>query len=252
MRRFASLLPLVLLAAGAAHGQTLSGRPPTEWIVDPDKKCKLANAFPSAAESITWSGDCKDGYAEGKGVAQWYKSKKISQKKYEGEMHGGFMNGQGKFTFANGDVFDGQFKDGSLDGRGSARWFNKNHYEGEWKNGYPSGNGTYTWASGNRYTGQWAEGKQNGGGDFRFANGNHYVGAFKDGLMDGQGKFTWSDGNVYTGEFHNDQPNGKGTVRLYAVAVSHTGVFKDGCMKDGDQMIAINQSVMDCELKLSK
>src|SRR5580692_1774764 len=64
-------LPIFLvLLAGSALAQ--SGRPPTQWIIDPTTKCKLANAFPSAAETITWTGACKDGYAEGKGVAQWF------------------------------------------------------------------------------------------------------------------------------------------------------------------------------------
>jgi len=250
MRRYAPILLIFL--AGTALGQSDIVRPPTEWIADANNRCKVANAYPSAAEAITWSGECKDGYADGEGVAQWYKAKQAMRKRYEGEMHGGFMDGKGKFTFADGDVFEGMFKNGTLNGKGSARWINKNHYEGDWKDGYPSGQGTYTWASGSRYTGGWLNGKQNGQGDFKFVNGDHYVGEFKDGLMDGQGKFTWSDGNVYIGEYRNDKPNGKGTVRFYAVSVSHTGIFKDGCMKDGDQMIAINQSVMSCELKLSK
>ncbi len=242
-------IPLLLvLLAGPALAQ--SGRPPTEWITDPNTKCKVANAFPSAAEAIAWTGQCKDGYAEGNGVAQWFKAKKPSQKKYEGEMRAGFMNGKGVFTFTNGDRLDGTFKNGSLDGQGKAAWFNKNKYEGEWRDGYPNGTGTYIWADGKRYTGQWVNGKQTGEGDFKFPNGDHYVGQMKDGLMNGSGRFTWADGNAYIGQFKDDKANGQGTVRLYAVAVSHSGVFKDGCLKDGDEIIAIKQSKMSCALKL--
>jgi len=242
------ILLLLVLLAGPALAQ--DGRPPTEWIIDPTTKCKVANAFPSAAESITWSGPCKDGYAEGEGVAQWLKAKKPTQKKYEGEMQAGFMNGKGVFTFSNGDRFEGTFKNGSLNGQGKASWFNKNKYEGEWRDGYPNGTGTYIWADGKRYAGQWVNGKQTGDGDFKFPNGDHYVGEMKDGLMNGQGKFTWADGNAYIGQFKDDKANGQGTVRLYAVAVSHSGVFKDGCLKDGDEIIAIRQSKMSCALKL--
>ena len=198
MSRYAPIL--LILLASTAYGQTPTGHPPTEWIVDSNTKCKVANAFPAPDDSVTWSGECKDGYAEGVGVAQWYKERIGSRKKYAGEMHSGFMNGKGKFTFANGDIFEGLFKNGSLNGKGTAIWFNKNRYDGDWKDGFPSGEGTYAWASGNRYSGHWERGKQNGDGDFKFANGEHYVGQFKDGLMDGQGKFTWADGNVYTGE----------------------------------------------------
>jgi hypothetical protein len=252
---FRGAIPLLLvLLAGPLAGSALAetGRPATQWIVDANSKCKIANAFPSAAETITWSGQCKDGYADGQGVAQWSKAKKPTLKKYEGEMRAGFMNGKGVFTQSNGDTLDGTFKDGSLNGDGKAVWFNKNKYEGEWREGYPHGTGTYVWQSGQRYAGQWENGKQNGDGDFRFPNGDRYVGQMKDGLMSGRGKFTWADGNVYIGEFKNDKPNGQGTVRLYAVAVSHSGVFKDGCLKDGDEVIAINQSTTSCAMKLSK
>jgi hypothetical protein len=252
MLRALSLLLILLAGSLAVPALAETGRPPTQWIVDPNSKCKVANAFPSAAETISWSGQCKDGYAEGQGVAQWYKAKKPTLKKYVGEMHAGFMNGKGVFTQSNGDTLDGTFKDGSLNGEGKAVWFNKNKYEGQWRDGYPSGTGTYTWQSGQRYAGQWENGKQNGDGDFRFPNGDHYVGQMKDGLMSGRGKFTWADGNVYIGEFKNDKPNGQGTVRLYAVAVSHSGVFMDGCMKDGDEVVAINQSTLSCAMKLSK
>src|ERR1700738_2588955 len=192
---------LLVLLAGSAVAQT--GRPATQWIVDQNSKCKIANAFPSAAETVSWSGPCKDGYAEGQGVAQWSKAKKPTLKKYEGEMRAGFMNGKGLFIQSNGDSLEGTFKDGSLNGQGKAVWFNKNTYEGEWRDGYPSGIGTYVWASGQRYTGQWENGKQNGDGDFRFPNGDHYVGQMKDGLMSGQGKFTLGVCNGYIGEVRN-------------------------------------------------
>jgi len=189
-----SLSIFLVLLAGSALAQ--SGRPATQWIVDPNTKCKVANATPSAAETLTWSGTCKDGYADGKGVAQWFKAKKATQKKYDGEMSGGFMNGQGLFIQSNGDRFEGTFKDGSLNGSGKATWFNKNKYEGQWKDGYPNGTGTYLWADGKRYTGEWVNGKQTGDGDFKFSNGDHYVGQMKDGLMSGKGKFVWADAKI--------------------------------------------------------
>ncbi len=118
MLRVRSLLLILLAGSLAVPALAETGRPLTQWIVDQNSKCKIANAFPSAAETATWSGPCKDGYAEGQGVTQWYKAKKPTRKKYEGQMQAGFMNGKGVFTQSNGDTLDGTFKDGSLNGEG--------------------------------------------------------------------------------------------------------------------------------------
>src|SRR6185312_12935557 len=122
------ILLLLVLLAGPALAQ--DGRPPTEWIIDPTTKCKIANAFPSAAESITWSGPCKDGYAEGEGVAQWLKAKKPTQKKYEGERRDGYPNGTGTYIWADGKRYAGQWVNGKQTGDGDFKFPNGDHYVG--------------------------------------------------------------------------------------------------------------------------
>ena len=37
------------------------------WITD-NHGCKVWDSLPSANESVSWSGPCKDGYADGKGT----------------------------------------------------------------------------------------------------------------------------------------------------------------------------------------
>jgi len=39
-------------------------------------------------------------------------------------------------------------------------------YEGSFKKGYPEGKGTYTWSNGDAYTGEWRMGKRDGIGEF--------------------------------------------------------------------------------------
>ena len=69
--------PVWLLAALMAAAALLTGRvqaAPDEdsgWIAD-KRGCKVANPFPRPGESITWSGECKNGFAQGSGVLQWY------------------------------------------------------------------------------------------------------------------------------------------------------------------------------------
>jgi len=43
------------------------------------------------------------------------------------------MNGQGKLTFKNGDLYEGTFKNNFYDGSGVFTYINGACYNGEWK-----------------------------------------------------------------------------------------------------------------------
>merc|ERR1711988_1105265 len=67
-----------------------------------------------------------------------------------------------------------------------------NVYVGQMKNGKKDGNGTYTWADGAVYVGDWKDDKRNGKGKMTFANGDVYVGAYKDDKKHGKGTLTFN------------------------------------------------------------
>lgn len=52
------------------------------------------------------------------------------------------MNGIGKCKFANGDVYDGHWKDHKINGNGILRKQSGEIYNGDWSNGNRSGCGT--------------------------------------------------------------------------------------------------------------
>ena len=56
-------------------------------------------------------------------------------------------------------------------GYGTYTYANGNKYVGEYKNGKIHGQGTYTWANGNKYVGEFKDAKRNGLGTYTFANG---------------------------------------------------------------------------------
>jgi hypothetical protein len=61
--------------------------------------------------SGTYSGGCKKGLAQGKGIAQGID-------RYEGQFTRGLPEGRGVYTWADGTIYDGQWKDGMRDGKG--------------------------------------------------------------------------------------------------------------------------------------
>ena len=116
----------------------------------------------------------------------------------------------GSVTFANGDKYVGEFKDGKKHGVGayfhleersrSSNGYPKgDKYVGEYKDDQRNGQGTHTFANGNQYVGEWKSDKRTGQGTFTFANGNKYVGEFKGFLYHGQGILTTADGQRFEG-----------------------------------------------------
>ena len=58
-----------------------------------------------------YEGKCKNGLANGKGIAKGINI-------YNGSFKKGLPSGKGKLTFANGNYYEGQFKKGMMDGKG--------------------------------------------------------------------------------------------------------------------------------------
>ena len=59
-----------------------------------------------------YSGDCKKGKAEGQGIATGIDS-------YAGNFRNGYPEGQGKYTWKNGNWYEGEWKKGVFEGKGT-------------------------------------------------------------------------------------------------------------------------------------
>lgn len=79
--------------------------------------------------SGTYTGDCKDGLANGKGKA-------IGEDTYIGSFKNGLPDGKGKYIYQNGDVFQGIWENGKKNGRGKFKYSldgQKQKLTGYWK-----------------------------------------------------------------------------------------------------------------------
>lgn len=91
---------------------------------------------------------------------------------YEGEVRNELYHGKGKIVFNNGDIKEGTFVNGKLNDRnGCYTWATGDKYVGEFKDGNISGFGEYFYKSGDRYRGSWCDDKRNGFGVYFYANG---------------------------------------------------------------------------------
>ena len=68
-------------------------------------------------------------------------------------------------------------------GYGTYTYANGNKYVGEYKNGKIYGQGTYTWTNGNKYVGEFKDAKRNGLGTYIFANGTVDKGIWKNNKL---------------------------------------------------------------------
>ena len=152
------------------------------WVSDPTTGCKTWDDAPEPATSVTWSGTCKDGFADGRGTAQWVIKGK-PEDRYEGEMQGGKMAGAGILSFPNGMRYEGAFKDNDFHGRGKLTYSNGDVYEGEFVDDDRSGTGTFTMKDGRRYVGGWRKDLPDGQGTLTRADGSSVSGTWKMGCL---------------------------------------------------------------------
>ncbi len=131
-----------------------------QWIAD-QNGCKVANPMPQPNESISWTGPCMEGFADGDGVLT-FSVDGTPNSRYEGTLRRGWADGRGKLELPDG-------------GR----------YEGEWKQSAENGMGRRDWADGSSYDGQWRNGKPHGAGQFCLPDGRLLMGTWVDGIFEG-------------------------------------------------------------------
>ena len=118
--------------------------------------------------------------------------------------------GQRKYVFADGNVYEGEWKADKKEGRGIYRHADGNVYEGECKADKPEGRIIYRSADGDVYEGEWKANKQEGRGISRYASGGVYEGEFKADKKEGQGTYLYASGDIEVGFYKADTGVGEG------------------------------------------
>ncbi len=104
----------------SSNNPTPTDKPTTSaetYITSTDSHCKVSNPTPKENETITWSGACVNGFANGQGTVQWYQNGKKTST-FIGNLRNGKMHGKGKAIFSNGNIYLGNFKQDMKHGYG--------------------------------------------------------------------------------------------------------------------------------------
>ncbi|KAL9185825.1 hypothetical protein ACHAXT_003602, partial [Thalassiosira profunda] len=106
---------------------------------------------------------------------------------YEGDVvdgeSGPYQHGHGQMQYANGEVYDGEWKYGSRHGRGTCKYPSGNLHRGQRKQH-------------GKYDGDWADDEMHGKGEFTYADGAICKGVWNNGLKHGLETHRYADGFV--------------------------------------------------------
>jgi hypothetical protein len=168
----AALLNCGLLSASATD--TSSGG----WLKD--GACALFSADAHPGDSVSWTGSCVDGYAEGLGTATFTHDGQ-AQSFTATFVHGLIPDGHVISRWGRGWSYDGETVGGRFNGAGILTTDASDRFDGQWSDGKMTGFGVLLRANGERYAGDWKDSKPSGYGELRRADGSLLSGIFVDG-----------------------------------------------------------------------
>ncbi|MGI4845047.1 MAG: MORN repeat-containing protein [Janthinobacterium lividum] len=186
-------------------GSSVQAAEPAYYLGKPD--CRIAPLMALYdGHAVSWSGACKDGYADGKGVLAWRLDE--GNWKLDAVLVRGEITGEATMVYDAGKYI-GPFKGGLPNGVGYFRYASSgDRYEGDVVDVRREGTGIQVAGDGSTYEGQWLKGKRHGRGKETFTLGGSYDGEWREDKMHGQGTIVYNGGRTYTGEFVNGRERG--------------------------------------------
>lgn len=174
--------------------------------------CALAHAAPASftpdkgqllcgsagQQAATWSGACKDGLADGPGVATW--TDDSTPNRLEGTLARGEVSESATLVYGS-TTYIGTFRHFDAHGQGFFKFPDGSMYEGGMDNGKRQGPGIFVAADRSRYEGMWVADRREGQGQATFALGGSYDGHWRANRFDGAGTIIYIGGRSYTGQF---------------------------------------------------
>ncbi|XP_005373242.1 PREDICTED: alsin isoform X2 [Chinchilla lanigera] len=168
-----------------------------------------------------YSGMFRNGLEDGYGEYRIPNKAVNKEDHYVGHWKEGKMCGQGVYSYASGEVFEGCFQDNMRHGHGLLRSgkltsSSPSMFIGQWTADKKAGYGVFDDITrGEKYMGMWQDDVCHGNGVVVTQFGLYYEGNFHLNKMMGNGLLLSEDDTIYEGEFSDDWTlNGKGTLTM--------------------------------------
>ncbi len=157
----------------------------------------------------------------------WGKEKNKTGEIYEGKYINGKLNGKGIYKNNNGDFYYGEYINGLKNGKGKEK-NSEFEYEGDYKNNKLNGIGKIKFKNKQcEYEGNFENNNLNGFGIFKWENGEVYEGNLNNGIISGRGKYIYPDGEIYEGDYKRGIKQGFGKIK-FSNGNSYEGPFNNG------------------------
>lgn len=162
---------------------------------------------------------------------------------YYGLWRAGQPNQHGCFRWFDGDVYLGEWDDGSMQGYGVYAYSGRgqhplDRYEGGYFMNMRQGSGIYFYSgkNGGIYMGEWMRGSMSGHGLIVYPGGEYYLGRWKSDKKEGKGIYVWGKssgevaGDKFEGNFKDGAAHGSGRT-IFSDGGWHRGRYVAGKMQ---------------------
>lgn len=109
-----------------------------QWFKDEESGCSVWGEHEQPIVSVSWSGDCVDGKAQGQGIMEVFIDN-IPFSHYEGEYQAGKAHGYGVLVSPDQSRYEGYFENNLMHGQGVIISSDGKRLEGEYYHGFPNG-----------------------------------------------------------------------------------------------------------------
>jgi hypothetical protein len=155
---------------------------------------------------------------------------------FEGNFEDGRLRGKGRLIDAEGVVYlvrviQGEFVGKYLDQTGKIiSNSGRQVYIGDVVRNLPHGKGEETWDNGSRFVGNFNKGRREGYGEFYWNDNSSFKGEFSNHNIEGFGIYKWPDGRMYEGQWMKNKMSGVG-IYTWSDEKVYKGQFEDGNRK---------------------